>query len=242
MRLAQYIALTGYCSRRTASRLIRDGRVRIEQRQANHIDQINLVKTEQGQQASQAIYIDNQPLGVVETKQYWVLNKQVGTDCRLLPQDPCSLLHLLPKQPRLYPVGRLDKDSRGLLLLTNDGELTHKLMHPDFSHSKRYQVQLNRPYDDHFLQQMAAGVSYKNLTTLPCQVQRLTDDRFEIILTQGLNRQIRRMSLALGYKVIDLKRCSIETLQLGDLPPGGMRPLSQVEVNTLLVVTKNPQK
>ncbi|OEG74210.1 23S rRNA pseudouridine synthase F [Shewanella colwelliana] len=241
MRLAQYIALTGHCSRRAATRLIRDGRVTIAGRIANHIDQINLSLTTQELQPCAAlnIMVDGLPLGPIETKQYWMLHKKVGTDCRLLAHDPTSLIHLLPKQPRLYPVGRLDKDSRGLLLLTNDGALTQSLMHPDFHHRKYYQVQVARAFDDTFLQQMAAGVSYKDVTTLPCKITRLSTDRFEIVLTQGLNRQIRRMSQALGFKVIDLKRIAIESLQLGNLTEGELRPLTYAEESSLKGLIKH---
>ncbi len=234
MRIAHYIASTGFCSRRAASRLISQGRVRINQQLANHQDHLSLIQTDQVLRAKETVYIDDQPLSAIESKQYWMINKAVGTDCRLLPDDPNSLIHQLPQHPRLYPVGRLDKDSRGLLLLTNDGQLTQKLMHPDFQHTKSYEVQLDRPFCDNFLQKMARGVSYKNVTTLPCQTRRISEDRFEIILTQGLNRQIRRMSQALGYKVIDLKRYKIQNLELGKLAEGQMRQLTQQEKIRLL--------
>ena len=107
-------------------------------------------------------------------------------------------------------------------------------MHPDFGHHKTYHVRVNRNFDEDFLQKMAAGVSYKEVTTLPCTITRLASDSYEIILTQGLNRQIRRMSQALGFKVIDLKRVSIQTLELADLAEGEMRPLSSVELTELL--------
>ena len=106
-------------------------------------------------------------------------------------------------------------------------------MHPSFAHKKRYHVRLDRPFDNGFLEQMAAGVSYKSVTTLPCTLSRLAPDTFEIILTQGLNRQIRRMSQALGYQVIDLKRVAIESLTLGDLPEGQMRELTEREIAAL---------
>ena len=238
MRLAQYIALTGLCSRRAATRLIRDARVTIDGRVANHIDSISFIETTNGLQPIQNVCVDEQPIAEIEAKAYWIFNKQVGTDCRLLPDDPSSLIHLLPTQPRLYPVGRLDKDSHGLLLLTNDGYLTQRLMHPDFNHSKIYEVRLDRHFDDDFLKKMAAGVSYKAVTTQPCNIRRLSDDQFEIILTQGLNRQIRRMSQTLGYKVIDLKRIAIESLQLGALSEGEMRPLTDNEISALKVSIK----
>jgi len=233
MRLAKYLSLTGCCSRRAATRLIRDGQVMIDERLANHIDTVTLLDTADGMRCQEQIFVNGKLIAAVEAKAYWLFNKAVGTDSRLLAHLPNSLLHLLPESPRLYPVGRLDKDSRGLLILTNDGELTHQLMHPDFGHSKTYRVKVDRMFNDDFLLQMAAGVSYKDVTTLPCKMSRIADDSYQIILTQGLNRQIRRMSQALGYKVIDLKRVSIQSLGLGDLAEGKMRPLSAVELSQL---------
>ncbi|RTR31591.1 pseudouridine synthase [Shewanella atlantica] len=233
IRLAKYLALTGLCSRRTATRYIRDGLITIDGRLANHIDTVTLIETPDGAFCRESLLFEGIAVAGIEPKQYWILNKSVGTDCRLLPCDPDSLVHLLPESPRLYPVGRLDKDSRGLLLLTNDGELTQKLMHPDFGHTKTYRVRVDRPYEDEFLHQMAQGVSYKDVTTLACKMSRLSADRFEIVLTQGLNRQIRRMSQALGYKVIDLKRIKIQSLELGTLNEGEMRPLTEAEISTL---------
>ncbi len=233
MRLAKYLALSGYCSRRAATRLIRDAKVIIDGRVANHIDTVTLLDIATGQASQEKIVVEGTLVTAVEAKAYWLFNKAVGTDCRLLPERSDSLIHLLPKEPRLYPVGRLDKDSHGLLLLTNDGELTHQLMHPDFGHRKTYHVQVDRPFDAVFLAKMAAGVSYKDVTTLPCTITRMAADRYEIILTQGLNRQIRRMSQSLGYKVIDLKRVSIQSLQLGNLASDEMRSLSSAELTAL---------
>ncbi len=236
--------MTGLCSRRAATRHIRDSRICIDGRIANHIDTVTLISPSTNSTlveyshspeftSLETLKFDGLVIEGVETKQYWILNKAVGTDSRLLPDDPNSLIHLLPTSPRLYPVGRLDKDSRGLMLLTNDGELTQKLMHPDFGHSKHYHVQVDRDFDDSFLDSMAKGVSYRDITTLPCKMSRLAIDKFEIVLTQGLNRQIRRMSQALGYKVIDLKRVSIQSLALGELAEGEMRQLSDSELSLL---------
>ncbi|MCU8004606.1 MULTISPECIES: 23S rRNA pseudouridine(2604) synthase RluF [unclassified Shewanella] len=235
MRLAKYLAQCGIGSRREACRLIEAGRITLNGGIARHTDPICL---DESLNCLDSIELDGAPITKAETLAYWVFNKAVGTDCRLLEQDEESLIHLLPKAPRLYPVGRLDKDSRGLLLLTNDGELTHKLMHPSFAHSKTYHVRLDRPFADDFIEQMASGVRYKDLQTLPCQVRRLSSDSFEIVLTQGLNRQIRRMSKALGYRVIDLERIAIMALNLrelasGELQEGQMRPLTPQETTAL---------
>ncbi|SIQ41437.1 16S rRNA pseudouridine516 synthase [Shewanella morhuae] len=238
MRLAKYLAQCGIGSRREACRLVEAGRITLNGHIARHTDPIHL---DESLNCLDNIELDGAPITKAETLAYWIFNKAVGTDCRLLEQDETSLIHLLPKVPRLYPVGRLDKDSRGLLLLTNDGELTHKLMHPSFTHSKIYHVRLDRPFNDDFVEQMASGVRYKDLQTLPCYVNRLSSDSFEIVLTQGLNRQIRRMSKALGYRVIDLERIAIMTLNLrelalGELQEGQMRPLTESEIAELKAV------
>ncbi|NRD72857.1 pseudouridine synthase [Shewanella sp. VB17] len=233
MRLAKYLAQTGLCSRKTATRYIREGLITIDGRLANHIDTISIIDIPDIHRSKETLLFDGKPITGIEAKQYWAFNKPVGIDSRLLPDDPNSLIHLLPAKPRLYPIGRLDKDSHGLLLLTNDGYLTQKLMHPDFGHSKVYHVSVDRAFDDTFLLLMAQGVSYRNVTTLPCLITRLSEDRFEIILTQGLNRQIRRMSQTLGFKVIDLKRVRIQTLPLGQLKKGEMRPLLNDEIAAL---------
>lgn len=235
MRLAKYLAQCGIGSRRQACRLIEAGRITLNGCIAHHTDPIRL---DESSSCLDNIELDGAPITKTETLAYWIFNKAVGTDCRLLQQDETSLIHLLPKVPRLYPVGRLDKDSRGLLLLTNDGELTHKLMHPSFAHSKTYHVRLDKPFTDDFVEQMANGVSYKDVQTLPCQVRRLSADSFEIVLAQGLNRQIRRMAQALGYRVIDLQRVAIMTLELNQLGinapnEGQMRPLTPQETTAL---------
>jgi 16S rRNA pseudouridine516 synthase len=232
MRLAQYLAQCGIASRRQASRLIEAGRVQLNGHIASHSERVNEHNTS-------TLLLDGKTIAMPETKVYLLYHKPIGVDCRLLAHDPASLIHLLPTSPRLYPAGRLDKDSRGLLLLTNDGELTHKLIHPDFYHHKTYQVQVNKPIIDADILSLSRGVAYADELTRCCEVRRLADDKFEIILTQGLNRQIRRMCQALGYKVIDLQRTAIMNLELhskefGALAENKMRPLEAAELKSLL--------
>ncbi|GGP48507.1 23S rRNA pseudouridine(2604) synthase RluF [Shewanella saliphila] len=226
VRISHYLALCGVASRRQASRLIERGYVTINQQRANHSDRVD-------SSTSLNICVDGQPVLPPQEKQYWLYHKPVGIDCRLLINDPNSLLHLLPTSPRLYPAGRLDKDSRGLLLLTNDGELTQTLMHPEFHHSKTYVVQVDKPLTDEFLNDMAQGVSYAKVQTRPCTIALVNSTTFEIVLTQGLNRQIRRMCQALGFKVIDLQRTKLMEVCLDDLPEKTMRPVSAAELLSL---------
>lgn len=237
VRISHYLALCGVASRRQASRLIDSGRVTINQQLATHTERVD-------SQQMLNICVDGVAVLPPQDKQYWLYHKPIGIDCRLLISDPSSLIHLLPQTPRLYPAGRLDKDSRGLLLLTNDGELTHALMHPDFYHTKTYVVQVDKPITPAFLKQMAQGVSYKDVQTRPCRIRSLGDcgecDKFEIVLTQGLNRQIRRMCQALGFKVVDLLRTKLMEVCLDDLPEKTMRPVSAAELLSLQQLNELP--
>jgi len=223
IRLAKYIGHSGYCSRKQASRHIDAGDVMVNGKPANHIDHV----TEQD-----CITILGEIITVDTQRVYYAYHKPVGIDCKLNIDDPASLSHSLPKEQRVYPIGRLDKDSRGLLILTNDGEFCNQMTHPDFSHEKEYLVKvqikpLQQPLGDDFATPMAGGLIINNQLTLPCKVSVLSADTFKIILTQGLNRQIRKMSYQLGYKVIDLKRIRFEQYHLADLPEGQLVQISK---------------
>ena len=208
IRLAKYIAHAGVCSRKQASRLIDEGAVIVNNRPANHIDHVD----EQDQ-----ITVNGQIIKGTAELIYFAYYKPVGIDCKLDQNDPASLYHHLPTITRVYPIGRLDKDSRGLLILTNDGELCNQLIHPDFHQPKRYLVSVNKSIDAEFCTKMAAGVPVDKQITLPCSVEKIADKQFSIILKQGLNRQIRKMAHYCGYKVIDLYREQISELTLQTL-------------------------
>lgn len=216
IRLAKYLADHGLCSRRAASRLIDEGRVLVNQRPANHIDHVD---------EEDSIQVDGQPFRAAAEKHYLLYHKPVGIDCNLNPEKADSLYHLLQQFPmRLFPVGRLDKDSCGLVLLTNDGELTQRLLHPDFYHEKTYQVRVDIALTTQALAQLASGVSWTvgphTYQSRPCQVTQLSSNRFEIVLTQGLNRQIRYMCRSVGLKVVQLKRIQLAQFSLADLAEG----------------------
>ncbi|MDK2597681.1 MULTISPECIES: pseudouridine synthase [Pseudoalteromonas] len=205
MRLAKFLSHCGVCSRRQASRLIELGQVQVNGRAANHIDHV----TEQDD-----IWVNGQKVVGLAPKLLYLYHKPVGIDCKLSEQDPSSLLHHLPKGPRVYPVGRLDKDSRGLLLLTNDGELCHALIHPDKHQEKEYIVKVDKPIDGTFCETLAKGVPVDGQTTLPCTVVQIDERTFKIVLKQGLNRQIRKMAKHCGRQVMDLYRVRIANLML----------------------------
>ena len=208
IRLAKYLAHAGVCSRKQASRLIDDGIVSVNARPANHIDHVD---------DNDDIRVNGKCIQGKATLVYYAYHKPVGIDCKLNQHDPSSLIHHLPTATRVYPIGRLDKDSRGLLILTNDGEFCNQLIHPDFHQPKRYLVTVDKPLDDDFCQKMAQGVPVNKQITLPCTVAKIAHCQFSIILKQGLNRQIRKMAHYCGYKVIDLYREQISELNLATL-------------------------
>ncbi|WP_404341548.1 pseudouridine synthase [Pseudoalteromonas mariniglutinosa] len=208
IRLAKYLAHAGVCSRKQASRLIDEGVVHVNGRAANHIDHVD---------ETDIISVNGNMITEKPARVYFAYHKPIGIDCKLNVADPTSLIHYLPNTTRVYPVGRLDKDSRGLLILTNDGELCNQLIHPDFHQPKQYIVTVDKPLDDTFCSNMAAGVPIDKHVTLPCQVNKLAKQQFSIILQQGLNRQIRKMTQYCGYRVIDLYRVKIANLDLSNL-------------------------
>lgn len=236
-RLAKWIAQSGYCSRRAAERLITQQLVRCNGLPAKHTDCVN---------QTDDIRIAGVPLPAIPERQYWLYHKPVGIDCNNRPHDPASLYQLLKTLPqRLFAVGRLDKDSSGLLLLTNDGELSQQLMHPDYFHQKTYLVNTDKAISAEFFTAMAAGVSWQLGSTVyssrPCQVSQNASHQFSITLTQGLHRQIRYMCKALGYRVMALQRIRLHNLQLTGLAVGQLRQLSADELTQLRLLSPLPQ-
>lgn len=228
LRLNQALAQSGLCSRKAAAKLISEQRVTVNGKQQPHHYQVK---------NGDMILLDGKPLPEPAPLQYWLYHKPVGIDCNLNSKQD-SLKQLLDSLPlRLFPLGRLDKDSCGLLLLSNDGALAQQLMHPIFAHEKTYQVSVDKTLQDVMLQRLAQGLSYQvgphQYQTLPCQVQRLTEHGFQITLTQGLNRQIRYMCREVGLKVLHLQRTHINQLALGDLAEGQLRQLTQAELQLL---------
>tara|TARA_R100001443_G_scaffold83856_3_gene90572 strand:+ start:25310 stop:26050 length:741 start_codon:yes stop_codon:yes gene_type:complete len=228
-RLAKWIAQSGHCSRRAAERLISKAQVEVNGNPAKHTDLVSQADN---------IRINGATLTAAPALSYLLYHKPVGMDCNNRPDDPASLYQLLKTFPiRLFAVGRLDKDSSGLMLLTNDGALCQRLLHPDYHYSKRYVVNTDKPVTPEFISQMAAGVSWQlgnnHYQSRPCQVSGTGPGQFDIILTQGLHRQIRYMCKALGYRVTTLTRIAMGNIGLGDLAVGHYRELSLIERNAL---------
>lgn len=228
VRLQKYLSLSGVCSRRAGETLIREGRVSVNGK----------VVTEMGfklDPLQDKVSCDGKPVKTDPLPLYIALNKPLGYVCSCSQRKAKIVLDLLSGLPgRVYPIGRLDKDSTGLLLLTNDGRLHHHLSHPSFDHEKEYEIQTMRPILDKALSQMAAGVPLDGVMTRPAQVTRLSHNGFRIILKEGRNRQIRRMVECVGNEVFSLKRVRIANITLGRLKEGAFRHLTEREKKDLL--------
>lgn len=224
-RLNKYIADSGYCSRREADRLIEEGRVRVDGRMGVLGDKIL---------PGMHVEVDGQGLSGRGERVYILLNKPAGIVCTADPREPMNVVDYLNYPIRIFPVGRLDKDSEGLLLLTSDGEIVNRLLRAAGGHEKEYEVEIDRPVTRDFVARMMAGVPILDTVTLPCRVRRTGPYSFNIILVQGLNRQIRRMCEALGANVRKLRRIRIMNLRLGSLQPGQWRDVTPDELHKLL--------
>ena len=211
MRINKYISEAGKASRRGADKLINEGRVLINGKKATIGSQV-----EPGDQ----VLVDGAELYVARNNVYIALNKPVGITSTTEKNVRGNIADLVNHTPRVYNIGRLDKDSEGLILLTNDGDIVNEILRPEGRHEKEYVVSVDRPITPDFLKAMASGVKILGTTTLPCEVEQLSKYDFKIILTQGLNRQIRRMCEELGYNVYRLQRLRIMNIQLGSLPVG----------------------
>ncbi len=227
MRLQKWLSDAGVCSRRHGENLIRAGKVRVN----------GAVVTTLGTKVDpdkDRVEVDGQPVQAQLQKIYVALHKPRGyvTSCDHPGQR--LVLDLIDIKERIYPVGRLDKDSTGLLLLTNDGRLHHRLSHPSFDHEKEYEVTVDRPIDDGDLKQLSEGLPILGSMTRPARVRRLAGRRFRIVLLEGRNRQIRRMVKQLGYQVKRLKRIRMAHIHLGNLPEGAWRYLTATETRRLL--------
>ncbi len=225
MRLNKYISETGVCSRREADKWIEAGRV-----------SCNGVRAVLGTQVgdSDEIRIDGELLVRRPAPIYIALNKPVGITCTTEAHVEGNIIELVGMEARIFPIGRLDKESEGLILLTNDGDIVNEILRAENNHEKEYLVTVDRFITDLSLTMMAGGVKIMGMLTKPCQVRRIDDSSFRIILTQGLNRQIRRMCSALGYQVRSLQRVRIINVHLGDLGLGQWRNLTAAELKGLL--------
>lgn len=224
MRLNKYLAETGACSRREADEWIEAGRVTVNGARAVLGTQVN---------DGDEVRVDGAPAGARPRRIYLALNKPVGIECTTDRTVPGNIVDFVGHPERIFPVGRLDKDSEGLILLTNDGDIVNTILRAENEHEKEYLVAVDRPLTAQFLAAMARGVPILDTVTNPCRLTPVGRNTFRIVLTQGLNRQIRRMCEHFGYTVRRLQRVRIMSVHLGQLPVGEWRSLTPAELRGL---------
>jgi len=224
LRINKFISETGYCSRREADKLVESGKVTI-----------NGVKAELGSQAEEGddVRINGKPIREKRKHVYIALNKPVGITSTTERHIRGNIVDFVGHKERIFPIGRLDKDSEGLILMTNDGDIVNRILRSEGRHEKEYIVTVDRPVTTSFLKGMSTGVRILGEMTLPCKVTRISERVFRIILTEGKNRQIRRMCSAFGYEVKRLKRVRIMNIHLGEQATGVWRELSADEKEEL---------
>src|ERR1700723_816063 len=231
MRLNKYISETGVCSRREADKWIEAGRVTLNGQPATLGTQVA---------AGDEVRIDGDSIGVKKKQVYIALNKPVGIICTTEAHIEDNIIDHVGFPERIFPVGRLDRDSEGLILLTNNGDIVNEILRSENNHEKEYLVTVDRSITDLALKMMAEGVKIMGELTKPAQVIRIDQRSFRIILTQGLNRQIRRMCSALGYRAQRLQRVRIMNVRLGALSSGQWRYLTDAELGGLDVPRIRP--
>jgi 23S rRNA pseudouridine2604 synthase len=237
VRLNKYLSSSGACSRREADTLIEEGRVTVNGKPAQLGTQV---------QDGDDVRLDGDQVGTARKNVrpvYIALNKPIGITCTTERHVEGNIVDFVDHPERVFPIGRLDKDSEGLILLTNDGDIVNEILRVEHGHEKEYVVAVDRAITPEFLTGMAGGVRLSDATTKPCRVGKLGPKLFRITLTQGLNRQIRRMCEAFGFEVVALQRVRIMHIQLGQLPIGRWRNLTAPEVAGLMPAKpKRPPK
>ena len=224
VRLNKYLSEAGVCSRREADRLIEMGRVTVDGKTA---------QTGMRVIPGQKVCVGKRIVSKKDEMVVLAVNKPRGIVCTEEKRERNSIVRFLDYPIRVTYIGRLDKDSRGLLLMTNNGDIINRMMRASNHHEKEYKVTVDREITDEFLEKMAAGVPILDTVTRPCKVRKIGKYTFSIILTQGLNRQIRRMCEALGYEVKDLLRVRVMNIRLGSLKEGEYRELTDAELEEL---------
>jgi len=223
-RLNKAIAETGYCSRRAADKLIEEGIVMVNNKKVGLGVQVI---------SSDIISVNGKVISKVEEQIYLVFNKPTGITCTTDLDIQGNIISFLDYPKRIFPIGRLDKPSEGLIFLTNDGDIVNKILRSRNNHEKEYVVGVNKKVTDWFLKKMSSGLPILETTTKKCTVEKIDDYSFRIILTQGLNRQIRRMCEYLDFEVRTLKRIRIMNIELGSLKKGKYRRFTAQEFSDL---------
>lgn len=233
IRLNKAISETGYCSRRDADRLIDSGKVKVNGEVAGLGVQV---------MANDRIEVDGQLINKKVPNVYLAFHKPVGVTCTTDTNKKDNIIDFINFPERIFPIGRLDKPSEGLIFMTNDGDIVNKILRAGNQHEKEYVVNVNRKITQAFIRQMSNGVPVLDTITKKCRVERINDFTFKIILTQGLNRQIRRMCAHLGYQVTRLKRVRIMNIELGNLKQGEYRHFTPDELKEINCLVANSSK
>jgi 23S rRNA pseudouridine2604 synthase len=224
VRINKFLSEAGVCSRRAADELVLSGRVTIDGKKAVMGSKVN---------EAQEVCVDGRKVFAADKKVVLAFNKPVGIVCTAAPDEKNNVIDYIGYDRRIFPIGRLDKASEGLLLLTNDGELMNSVLKAANGHEKEYIVTVDKEITQNFIKGMSKGVPILDRMTNPCPVEKLGAYKFRIILTQGLNRQIRRMCEYFGYEVVKLKRIRIMNIELGDLRMGQYREICGAELEEL---------
>jgi 23S rRNA pseudouridine2604 synthase len=235
VRINKFLSEAGVCSRREADRYILEGKVKID----GVVAQMGSKVTKDNQ-----VTFMGKPVKKEEKLVLIALNKPEGIVCTTDPNEPDNIVDFINYGMRIYPIGRLDKDSEGLILLTNDGNIVNKILRAENKHEKEYIVRVNKEITLDFIKKMSSGIPILDTVTNPCEVNQIDKNTFKIILTQGLNRQIRRMCEYCGYRVVNLKRVRIMNIQLGRLKTGSWRNVTEKEISEMnkLIGHKNQRK
>ena len=232
-RLNKAISETGYCSRREADKLIAENLVKVNGEIAGLGTHVT---------GSDEISVNGKLISKQVANIYLAFHKPVGITCTTDTNIKGNIITYINYPERIFPVGRLDKPSEGLIFMTNDGDIVNKILRSKNNHEKEYVVTVNKKINSQFLKSMRNGVPILNTTTKKCKVTKIDDFNFNIVLTQGLNRQIRRMCEYLGYKVVKLKRIRIMNIFLGDLKPGRYRSFTQAEIQEIYRLVEDSSK
>lgn len=228
MRINKLFSNFGICSRKETNKIIREGRVIVNGKPCIEGQWVEL---------SDEILLDGKPL-VPKKKIYIALNKPVGVVCTAAEEVKNNIIDYLGIDDYVFPIGRLDKDSQGLIILTNDGDLANEVLAAENNHEKEYIVTLDQPFYDDFIEKMEQGVEILGQITKPCKVKRINENTYSIILTQGLNRQIRRMSKVFGFNVVKLERIRILNITIDDIEYGKWRYINREEIEILKKLIK----
>jgi 23S rRNA pseudouridine2605 synthase/23S rRNA pseudouridine2604 synthase len=231
MRLQKFLSAAGFCSRRKGEELIAQGAVSVN----GTVVDVPGAKIDPN---NDTVIVGGKRIIIEQDHVYIALNKPINVECTCRKRNEPIILDLVDISQRVYPVGRLDKDSEGLILLTSDGRIHHALSHPSFEHEKEYIVTVKDRITDEDLKKMAGGMKLESYSTRPCRIRRLSSHAFSIILKEGKNRQIRRMTEAVGNDVTILKRVRISHIRLGNLKTGKWRHLTEDEVKKLMNMLK----